>query len=273
VGYGCDMASAASVTRINVTPVKGTRLISSPRATVGPTGLEGNRTFFFVDASNSTVSCSDRGPMLTVSAAHDRAGERLRLEFPDGHIAEGPADDLGEHTTVDMYGRDVAVSFVLGPFDEPMSALVGQPVRLARADLGEHGNDVCPITIVSLASVEELGRRGGHDGPLDPRRFRMNLELDGCEPFEEDTWSGATVHVGTSALRVLGQVPRCRAVTLSPVSGEKDWDTLSQIVRFRTLIPPPDRGIPFGMYAEVVQAGEIEVGDQVEIASARERAG
>lgn len=260
------MASAPSVARINVTPVKGTRLAQNPRVSVGPNGLVGNRTFFFVDASGSTISCSDRGAMLRVGAAHDPATERLRLDFPDGRVVDGSAEGLGERITVDMYGRDVAVTFVDGPFDEPMSELVGKPVRLVRAGDGAHGNDVSPVTIVSLASVEELGRRGHHDGPLDPRRFRMNLELGGCEPFEEDTWSGSTVRIGTSMLRVVGQVPRCRAVTLSPATGDKDWDTLSQIVRFRTLIPPPDRGIPFGMYAEVLQPGEVEIGDEVKVA-------
>jgi hypothetical protein len=253
----------ASVAHINVTPVKGTRLSTTPRASIGPDGIAGNREFFFVDSTGSPISCSDRGVMMQVLAEHDPSTDLLRLEFPDGSVVEGPAGELGESLETAMSGRALEVSLVVGDFDEPMSRLIGQPVRLVRVVAGNHGNDVHPITLVSLASVEELGRRGGHDGPLDPRRFRMNLELEGCTPFEEDTWSGATLRIGGSVVRVLGQVPRCRATTLGPDTGEKDWDTLKQIASFRTLIRPPDRGIPFGMYAEVLAPGEIAVGDRV----------
>ena len=91
----------------------------------------------------------------------------------------------------------------------------------------------------------------------------MNLELDGCEPFEEDTWEGMRVRVGTSVVRVLGQVPRCVVTTHDPATGLKDFDTLKRIAELRPLMP--DRGgVPFGMYAEVEEPGWAAVGDRVE---------
>jgi uncharacterized protein YcbX len=61
---------------------------------------------------------------------------------------------------------------------------------------------------------------------------------------------------------VLGPVPRCIVTTRDPASGLKDFDTLKRIAEFRPLMTDP-RGVPFGMYAEVVRPGLVRVGDDV----------
>jgi uncharacterized protein YcbX len=91
----------------------------------------------------------------------------------------------------------------------------------------------------------------------------MNLEVGGTGPYEEDTWSGDLVRVGAATIRVLEQVPRCAVTTLDPDTGAKDFQTLNLIARHRPRIGPR-AGLPFGMYAEVVQPGRISVGDPVE---------
>ena len=58
-----------------------------------------------------------------------------------------------------------------------------------KADLPAGGVDVEPLTLVSSESIAELARQAGL-ASLDGRRFRMLLEISGCEPHEEDTWSG-----------------------------------------------------------------------------------
>ena len=50
----------------------------------------------------------------------------------------------------------------------------------------------------------------------DPRRFRMTMELDGCEPLEEDTWAGRRIEVGEAIVRMGDPVPRCVVTTLDP---------------------------------------------------------
>jgi len=60
-----------------------------------------------------------------------------------------------------------------------------------------------------------------------------------------------------------GQVPRCRVTTQSPETGQKDFDALGEIVRYRPRIVG-DGGIPFGVYAVVETPGIAAVGDPVE---------
>jgi uncharacterized protein YcbX len=74
--------------------------------------------------------------------------------------------------------------------------------------------------------------------------------------------------VGEATIRVRGQIPRCIVTTLSPDSGVKDFRTLNMIARHRPRIAGRG-GLPFGMYAEVVQGGRVRVGDPVEPISAR----
>ena len=141
------------------------------------------------------------------------------------------------------------------------SAYVDAPVRLFRTERDGDGPDEMPLTVVSSASVEELARRGNHDGPLDPLRFRINLELDGLEPFEEDTWDGGPVRIGGAVVRVAGQIPRCAVTAQDPTTGLHDWNTLKQIAAFRPLTA--EREVPFGVYATVEDPGPVAVGDPV----------
>ena len=50
--------------------------------------------------------------------------------------------------------------------------------------------------------------------------------------------------------------------TQGPETGTKDWDTLTQIAKYRPKIPG-DGGLPFGMYATVERPGTVDVGDEV----------
>jgi uncharacterized protein YcbX len=252
----------ARLTRINVTAVKGTALEHPERVTLTREGVAGDRRFFLIDEQGELFSVHDFGPLVRVHAAHDPAAGSLALTFPDGAVAQGPLDALDGGVRIDFHGRPVHGVLLGGPFSAALSGYVGQPVRLVRTDHEGTGTDVHPLTLVSQASVRELARRGGHDGELDARRFRMTLELDETEPFEEDTWTGRSVQVGEAVLRVHGPVPRCRVTTYAPDTGLKDWDTLTQITRFRPLMSG-ERGIPFGMYAQVERPGHAEVGSSV----------
>jgi hypothetical protein len=253
----------ATVARFNVTPVKSTALHHPDRIRIERGGAVGNRDFFFLDAGGKLFGGSKLGSLVRIVAQHDRSADVLRLRFPDGAQVEGPAAGDGEPVEVNFWGRPVAARVVEGPWTEPLSRFAGRDLRLARVERSGDGNDVRPITLVSLASVAELARQGGADGPLDPGRFRMTIELDGLEPHEEDTWSGRTVAVGGAVLLVGEPVPRCVVTTQDPATGERDFPTLSVIKRYRGVTGDGD--LVFGMYASVVEPGDVALGDAVAV--------
>jgi uncharacterized protein YcbX len=257
-------AVVGTVVRINLTPVKGTALTHPDRIELTETGLRGNRRFFLVDERGELFSAPDLGPLVRIRAESDPAGERLRLVFPGGEIVEGPASEVGDRLTVDFYGRPVAAAVVEGGFSDAFSAYAERPLRLLRAEREGDGSDVHHLSLVSRASVAALGVGAGHQGELDARRFRMDLEIDGCGAYEEDTWGGRRVHVGEAVVRLLGKIPRCVLTTKDPDTGLKDFDTLREIARQRERIEGGG-GLPFGMYAEVERPAWVAVGDLVSL--------
>ena len=142
-----------------------------------------------------------------------------------------------------------------------MSAYVGAPVRLVRARRDGDAQDVHPLTIVSSASVRDLGARGDRSD-LDGRRFRINLEVDGVEPYRR-SWDGRDVRDRRGHDRVGGQIPRCVVTTLAPIPRREGLRTLNPDRRYRPRIGPKG-GLPFGMYARAVTTGRVRVGDPVE---------
>jgi MOSC domain-containing protein len=247
-----------TLARINVTPVKGTALHHVAQAALSAVGISGNRRYFLVDRSGALYSGLAHGPLVQVRASVD--GTTLACRFPDGTHVRGSTEMLGEPVETDFYGRPVPGHVVEGPFSGAFSSYVGEDVRLVHTDRDGDGPDELPLTLVSLASVEELGRSGGHPD-LDPLRFRINLEIDGAGPFEEDTWDGRLVRIGEAVIRIAGQIPRCAVTTQDPTTGLHDWSTLKQIARIRPLMPT--RQVPFGVYATVESPGAVHVGDDV----------
>ena len=250
-----------TLARLNLTPVKGLALHHPRQLRVTEAGLDLDRRFYLVDEAGRIVSGPKFGPLVQITPDYDARAETLTQTFPDGSQIAGDVSTLGPAETTDFFGRQVAAHQVEGPWARAFSGFVGKPMRLLRCDRDGDGIDVLPLTLVSRASVRDLAERGRHRGELDSRRFRINLELDGCEPYDEDSWDEQTITVGEVAIELSGQIPRCVVTTQDPETGVKDWNTLTQIAKLRPRIP--DGGLPFGMYGRVVRPGTLAVGDQV----------
>lgn len=250
-----------TISRINVTPVKSTRLHHPERVRLERTGVPGDREFFFIDHGGRLIGGSKHGPLVQIEADLDPQRDLLRMRFPDGIEVDAPAAANGDALVVDFYGRPVPAHVIEGPWTEHLSRHAGRDLRLARVDRPGEGTDVRPVTLVSVASVEELARQGDRDDALDPRRFRMTLEIEGLGPHEEDTWAGRRVRVGEALLLVESPVPRCVVTTQDPATGLRDFPTLQTIRRYRG---ERDGKMIFGMYASVEEPGAARVGDPVE---------
>jgi hypothetical protein len=114
------------------------------------------------------------------------------------------------------------------------------------------------VSILNAASLRALSQRLGlpKDQPLDPRRFRGNLWLEGLVPWEEFDLVGKTLAIGDARLEVIEPITRCRATEANPETGRRDAETL--------------RGLregwnhqDFGVYAMVRQGGRIKAGEEV----------
>jgi uncharacterized protein len=261
-----------TVSKLSVTPVKSLALHHPSEIRLETHGAVGDRAFYLVDDRGALFTGAKHGHLVRIRADHDGTNDRLALTFPDGSVIEGSSAALDGEVETDFYGRPVCGREVRGPFGAALSDHAGEAVRLIRPDHPGDANDVWPVSILSLASVEELARRSGSDLPRDARRFRMLIEIDGCpEPHEEDTWAGRRVRFGEALIRVPGPIPRCVVTTHDPTSGLRDFATLHEIKAYRGVrrgdADDPSNlkhHIDFGVYGEVLEPGRVRLGDPVE---------
>lgn len=246
----------ATVVRINVAPIKSLGLEHPDVIDLDERGALEDRRFFPV-SEGRLLGGVRHGPLVRVRPAWDPAARRLALTFPDGATVEGVVA-LGEVVTVDFWGRPVRGRIVEGPWGEALSEYASASIQLVERGEDDHATDVHPATMVSRSSVERLGAR-------DARRFRMLFELDGSEPFEEDTWRGREVRAGGALLRVGGPVPRCAVTTQDPETGIRDYDTLRAIRDLRGVREADGKSLDCGVYAEVLEPGSVRVGDAIRL--------
>lgn len=256
-----------SVSRISISPVKGLALVHPEQVLLESTGVRENRRFHIVDADGRRYNQLRNGELVRIGQEYDADREHLTLVFPDSTVAEGDVA-LGEEVTTDFYGRPVTGRLVEGPWTVALSRWAGRPLRLIQSAPGaavDRGRG--HVSVISKASLEELGRKGGHEGPVDGRRFRMLFELDDCAAHDEDSWIKRHVRIGDALVHLRGDVGRCAITTQNPETGVPDFDTLRTIAAYRPLTANEagKKHVPFGVYGEVIEPGKVAVGDRVEV--------
>jgi hypothetical protein len=112
------------------------------------------------------------------------------------------------------------------------------------------------LSVLNLATNRELGRRMGLD--LSIHRWRGNLWVEGLEPFGEFGLVGRRLRIGGAVLEVRQKITRCRATCVDPATGREEGDTLAAL---NAHWGHQD----FGVYATVVEGGEIAAGDRVDV--------
>lgn len=112
------------------------------------------------------------------------------------------------------------------------------------------------VSLLNLATVRDLTERMGV--PVDPRRFRMNLHLDGWPAGAELELVGRTLEIGSARLAVLKRTERCAAVNVNPDTAARDLNVVKGLARAYG-------HTDCGVYAKVVQAGRVAVGDAVRV--------
>jgi uncharacterized protein YcbX len=242
--------------------VKSLGLVHPDEIEIGPHGVVGNRRFWLVDADGRLFNNKRCGPMVLIRPDWDEERRTLALTLPDGERVEGTVE-LGEPVDALMYKHPHPSRRVVGPWEEAISRVAGEPLTLLWAedhatDRGYRGGEV---SLVSRGSLARLAEEGGADGPVDGRRFRMLLEIDGVDAHAEDGWLGTQVQVGDAVLSLNGDVGRCVVTTHDPDTGVTDFDTLGVLAGYRR--EGRNEPLPFGVYGSVAVPGRVRVGDAV----------
>ncbi len=253
---------SAVVTRLAVTPVKALRLHEVEAIELRERGAVGDRDFYVIDDRNRMVNAKTIGELQAVVAEHDADGGALTMTFPDGSAAHA-ALAYGEDVPTSFHSRPRTAREVVGPWSRALSAHIGQPLRLVAAPGGTDRGRAGAASIISQASMNRLADAGRVDA-LDPRRFRMLIEIDGVTAHEEDGWIGRRVRVGAALVELRGHVGRCLITSRDPDTGVVDLPTLDFLRSYRQTVDSTEP-LPFGVYGAVVTPGAVRVGDPVAV--------
>jgi uncharacterized protein YcbX len=90
----------------------------------------------------------------------------------------------------------------------------------------------------------------------------MLVEIDGVGAHEEDRWVGRRVRIGEALVMVYGHVGRCLVTCRDPDTGIPDLPTLDLLRSYRGQLETTEP-LPFGIYGQVLEPGEVRLGDAV----------
>nr|WP_281379143.1 MOSC domain-containing protein [Chthonobacter rhizosphaerae] len=108
------------------------------------------------------------------------------------------------------------------------------------------------LTLINLETLREVEARLGR--PLDPRRFRANIVVDGLPAWSEFDWIGRSVDFAEAGFQAVSRVRRCAAVDVDPRTARRDGSFWVAMVRAYG-------HVDFGVHLSVRVGGDISVGD------------
>lgn len=206
--------------------------------TVGWRGIPGDRGWVLTDATTGKFATGGKNPLLMQCSARYREPPEngfiphVDMRFPDGVTAGSDLPDI----------------------DTRLTELLGKPVSLSASALGDQF-DAYPIHVLTTASLERMSRLNTQ-AKWDVRRFRPNFLIEtgqGIEGLVEFDWK--SVRLGNVELRCEMPAERCAMTTHAQAELPKDPSVL------RSIVEAADQNL--GVYASVIKAGEVRIGDPV----------
>jgi len=233
-------------------------------------GLLGDRAYALVDSSDGKVA-SAKNPRKWPSLFDFRAAladvprtgmtmPPVRITLPDGTVLSSEQPDI--HQGVHQAGVASSVPEA-AMAEEYWPDMEGLEHRDTVTDFGlPQGTffDAAVVHVLTTATLDGLRVRYP-EGRFEIRRFRPNVVIEaanGGTSFVENAWIGRTLAIGDAVrLSVTGPCPRCVMTTLAQGDLPRDTGILRTAAQHNQANA--------GVYASVLQGGEIRRGDSVRL--------
>jgi uncharacterized protein YcbX len=257
-----------TIAGLYVYPIKSCRGIALPRARITPAGLQHDREWMIVTPEGRFLTQRELPKLAVIVPTLDEG--QLTVAAPGKasltvFLRERPAAVRREVT---VWGEKCLARDEGDEAAQWFSEALGRAVRLVRFDpsrrratdpdwsAGLDGeslfSDGFPVLVLSQASLDDLNTR--LPAPLPVDRFRPNVFLGGCEPYEEDRI--ATLASNGVRLRLVKPCTRCSITTVDQASGTPTGDEpLKTLKTYRW--DARLRGVAFAQNA-IVEAGDGE---------------
>jgi uncharacterized protein YcbX len=257
-------------------PIKACRGIETQAARVERLGLEHDRRMMVVTPAGHFLTQREYPRLALV--APSISGGLLTLSAPGMESLRLPILKSGPTCPVDIWRSKGVQAVDQGKLAAGwFSDWLGADVRLVHFAEGyirrvnekyavnsdDHTGfaDGYPILLASEESLANLNAR--LETPLPMNRFRPNLVVSGCEPFDEDTWD--RIYIGAVEMAVVKPCARCVVTSIDKETLEKNKEPLKTLATFRRGVG----GVMFGQNVIPLNEGRLEPGMNVEVLSTR----
>ena len=267
-----ERKSMRKLSSLHVYPVKSCAGHNLHTVTVGELGPNNDRRWMLIDEEGHWFTQRKCPQMALVKVAIQE--ERLMF-IADGttFTLEKPKRDTKRKVvvwkdTVDAYDQgDIVASWLTALFQMPcrlvyMTEDIVRPVdsryAISPQDKVSYA-DGFPFLLISEASLEDLNKR--LTTPLLMDRFRPNLVISGCAPYEEDTWK--TIRIGTIVFEIVKPCSRCTITTVDQQTAEPGLEPLKTLATYRS--QGEKKKLMFGQNLIHKNQGTLSVGDVLEV--------
>jgi len=180
-------------------------------------------------------------------------GDRVvHVEDARGHVITARTHHrlLGHHATLNASGEPVVGGLLWSRPEvrDDIVRIVGPGARLVHDDSSDRF-DVLPLLVATDGAITAFG----HDG----RRLRPNIVIGGVDGLAERSWPGQCLRIGDVIIGIQDLRGRCVMTTFEPDTLKQDRQVLTGIVQ--------KFGGTLALNCDVIQGGEIRVGDAVEL--------
>lgn len=267
----------ATITALNVYPVKSCRGIALDIAKLGLAGIESDRRWMVISNTGRFLTQRELPRLALIVPKLDAAGA-LTLTAPGMPDLPVSAQPQGEKLEVAVWSDKCSAFEVGAAAASWLTQFLGRATRLVRYDpqgvrpsdpdwtggveTRNEFSDGFPLLVISEASLVDLNSRLPEALPMN--RFRPSIVLSGLEPYGEDRIRD--LHGDGVRLRVSKPCTRCKITTTDQMTGEvKSDEPLRTLKTFRW--SKELRGMMFGQNTIVVSGAgsQLRVGQKLEI--------
>lgn len=260
-----------NLSEITIYPIKSAQGISVPSAFLEERGLQYDRRWMLIDDNGFSLT-QRKIPRMALIDVQVKSDKLLVIAPGMGELTVPFDVKRSDAIAVTVWDDTVQAFTISREIDDWFSRFLDYPCRLVymREESSRRveqkyaiGNnqvsfaDAFPLHLISEESLRDLNAR--LKTPVSMNRFRPNLVIRGCKPYEEDMWR--VIRIGALTFHIVKPCARCTIPTVDQTTAVREKEPIQTLRQYRTF----NDKVLFGQNLIHARNGILRVGDPVEI--------
>ena len=176
---------------------------------------------------------------------------KLTLTFKKKEILEVDVNTLSEKQKISNKLTELESSL-----KQPIVLMQNKDFPFFDTTISNKVDFINSVSLLNIQSINDFQKK--IDKKIETSIFRGNICIDGVEPWKERNWVGKIIKINNVSFKVKKNIPRCVAINLKPQSDDNSFNLLQ-------LLKKTYNHFDMGIYLTVLDDGELNIGDQINI--------